>query len=294
MACATCHDPNAAFSSVAAVANTDDGNLQPRHAPGLLDVAQNRWFFWDGRRDTLWGQALEAMGTDMRSSPVRVSAVLDRDPVLRGRLLSLAGPAPDSETLYVTVGKAIAAYVETLASPPSRFDGYVAALKAGRPTKDYAQVEAGLRVFLREGQCATCHNGPMLTDGEFHSARLPAAADETAEDTGRFMGLYLLANARYTAGGPFSDDPKGARAQLSAAQIRSRDAWATFKTPALRGVSHQPRFMHDGRFATLAQVIDHYSDTPGSTSLLHDDPAPRALNLTARQKRDLLTFLAAL
>jgi len=230
----------------------------------------------------------------MRSSPVRVSAMLDRDPILRGKLLSLAGQSPDSETLYVTVGKAIAAYVETLTSPEAPFDRYVAALKAGRPTKDYAQVEAGLRVFLREGQCATCHNGPMLTDGEFHSARLPPAADETAEDTGRFMGLYLLASARYTAGGPFSDDPHGARAQLSAAQIRSRDAWATFKTPALRGVSHQPRFMHDGRFATLAQVIDHYSDTPGATSLLHSDPAPTALNLTARQKRDLLAFLAAL
>lgn len=292
--CSTCHDPALLFSSATPLLPQDDGTLQPRHAPSLLDAAQSRWFFWDGRRDTLWAQVLEALSSDMGGNPAHVAAAAAHDPATRDALTFLEGAPTEDQALFVRVGKAIAAFVETLTTPQTRFDRYVAAMKTGRSVTADAQLAAGLRVFLREGQCGTCHNGPLLSDGEFHSTRLPPAAGEVAEDAGRFVGLYLLATAPYSAASRFSDDPQGARARHTRAQLRSRDSWGSFKTPSLRNVSHRPRFMHDGRFATLVEVIDHYSETPGATSMLHSDPAPAALHLTPQQKSDLAAFLRTL
>lgn len=290
ISCATCHDQSTGWSGKVALSPRDDGRTQVRHAPGLLGAAHNRWFFWDGRRDTLWGQALEAMTSDMGCDPAHLEEALRDDRAL----YALAGPVPNPEALFVTAGKAIAAFVETLDNPTAPFDGYAAALKAGQPTGDFARIEAGLRVFLGKGKCITCHMGPRFTDGEFHSIRLPSPAGESAEDTGRFVGLYLLGTARYAAGGAFSDDRSGERARLTAIQARSRDTWGTFKTPSLRDARHRAFFMHDGRFASLQAVIDHYADTPGATSLLHGDVTEPPLKLTAQERSDLLAFLEAL
>lgn len=292
--CATCHQPDQAYSNAAAIMPRDDGTPQQRHAPSLLGVGQNRWFFWDGRRDTLWAQALEAWDSDMGGSPARFSALVAADPKIQHALSRLTEPSDPPEQVFVAAGKAIAAFVETLRPASSRFDAYLAALKVGRPTVPYTPIAAGLAVFLREGQCAVCHAGPRFTDEEFHSIRLSPLPGETAEDTGRFVGLYLLSSAHYSAASRFSDDPNGPRARLSAAQIKSRDLWGAFKTPSLLGVSRRPRFMHDGRFNTLADVIDHYSETPGAASVLHGDPPVPPLRLTPQQKRDLLAFLEAL
>jgi cytochrome c peroxidase len=283
MACATCHDPAAEWSGDAARLPRDDGRLQPRHAPSLRNAGHARWFFWDGRRDTLWAQALEAIGSDMGGGPERLAG--------DARLTALAA---DTQARFVVAGKALAAFVETLDSAPTTFDRYVADLRAGRGGALPPRAAAGLRVFLHQGQCVACHGGPLFTDGEFHATRLPPLPGEVAEDSGRYVGLYLLGAATYSAGGRFSDDPHGGRARLSAMQVRSRSAWGAFKTPSLRGVARRRYFMHDGRFSTLAAVIEHYSETPGATSLLPADVPAAPLHLTEEQKRDLAAFLALL
>jgi cytochrome c peroxidase len=293
MSCATCHEPGAGFASSGPLLPRDDGIMQARHAPSLLGVGHNRWFFWDGRRDTLWAQALEAIETDMSGSAARASFIVDRDPELRAGFAKLSTDQ-SPEARFILVGKALAAYVETLEIAPAPFDGYVAALRTGRVPPRYAQIEAGLRLFLGKGNCVACHNGPLLTDGEFHSARLPSDPAE-AEDAGRFVGLYLLKDARYSAGSKASDAPAGERAQLSALQVQTRDSWGLFKTPSLRGVGTRTSFMHDGSFPSLERVVDHYSVTPGATSLVvHDVTAPQAIAFTEEEKAQLLAFLRSL
>lgn len=298
--CASCHDPAFAFSDPSPLHAGDNGKRQHRHASSILDMAHSRWFFWEGRRDTLWGQALEAIETDMAGTPARAARLLLSDDAARTTLSGLMGKPIETledRQLFVLAGKAIAAYVETLRSEPGRFDRYVASLKAGRAPKADAASERGLRVFLGRGNCVACHTGPLLTDGEFHDVKLPPGPTDSPEDAGRFVGLYQLRAATYSASSSWSDDPHGERASLSALQVHSRENWGMFKTPSLRGVGKRTHFMHDGRFASLEAVIDHYSETPGATSLVqHADPAnPQvAIRLSEEEKRDLLAFLRSL
>ena len=139
-----------------------------RHTPSLLNVAGQRWFFWDGRADTLWSQALHPFerAEEFGSNRLAVLHRVHEDPVLRTEYESVFGPMPplddssrfpddaspdakrdskaglawrnmtevDQEACnraFSNLGKAIAAYEHRLVPPPSRFDEFVTAMLAG-------------------------------------------------------------------------------------------------------------------------------------------------------------------
>jgi len=155
----------------------------------------------------------------------------------------------------VTVGEvaaALAAFVRSLESGDSRYDRW---LGGDRDALSPAE-ERGRMIFFTRGQCATCHIGPALTDHRFHNV-----ATGTAEDPGR---------SEVT--GEEKDQGK-------------------FKTPPLRGWGGSEPFMHDGRFATLADVLDHYSEPPeADVGVSELDP----LELEEDEKADLAAFLQTL
>ncbi len=150
------------------------------------------------------------------------------------------------------IARAIAAFERELRTGPTQYDSWL----AGDRSVFSEEQERGRMIFFTRGQCATCHLGPNFTDGMFHNI-----GTGTAVDTGR----YAISSDEYDLG--------------------------AFKTPSLRNWKGREPFMHDGRFATLDEVLDFYNepktDAIGQTEL---DP----LRLTEQDQTDIKAFLETL
>lgn len=165
--CVTCHQPALAFTDGKQLAQ-GLGDVA-RHSPTLLNVAYSRWFFWDGRADSLWSQALEPIeaANEMGGNRMRCAHLVHDDRQLRAAYTAIFGPMPDLtdearfppdarevprdrthphhlawiamtaddrqavNRVYANLGKAIAAYVRRLISNDSPFDRFVSGLRDG-------------------------------------------------------------------------------------------------------------------------------------------------------------------
>jgi cytochrome c peroxidase len=241
VSCQTCHLPERAFS---------DGRAHPvglaplrRNSPSLLDVAYQRWLFWDGRADSLWSQALAPLEHPGEMGGSRTAALhrVASEPELAEMYESVFGPLPairwdglrrdaspngdaaaraawaalpEADRTAVTrgfanLGKAIAAYERTLRSRPTRFDAYVDAVLADRPRETARQLDprevAGLELFLsgRTG-CLACHHGPHFTDGGFHNIGT-GELGAANEDLGRANGSQLVGNSEFNCASLLND-----------------------------------------------------------------------------------------
>jgi cytochrome c peroxidase len=335
IACASCHQPARGFSDGLAVAM----GLAPgtRNTPTLLNTGLNHWFFWDGRADTLWSQALQPLegrreeGGDrlhiahLVATDRALSAAYQRvfgklpplddtarfppharpDPDTRSQLAQAwQAMAPSDRTeinrVFSNLGKAIAAYERLLISAGSRFDTYVEGLRTGDPAKTAALSLAaarGLKLFVGAANCGACHTGPALSDGEFHNLGLPLLPGREP-DRGRAAGMTLLRADVFNAAGRFSDDPSGPAGQRLGFLPSAEAELGAFKTPSLRNLALTAPYMHDGRFATLPEVLEFYAQGKAASHgpLLGTRDANLSLvpRLTPDQRADLLAFLLAL
>ena len=323
-ACATCHQPARHWSDGRARSVLPAG----RNAPSVVGSAFGSWFTWDGRRDSIWAQALvpfeapDEIGAS-RTGVVRriardaryradyeaIFGALPAD-LLANDLPPRAGPLGDEaaraawqripqarrdriDRAYSNVGKTLEAYERTLLPSDSRFDRYVDALRAGRRDANEldAREIAGLRLFIDPAhtQCLQCHNGPQLTNGGFHNLGT-GTFDGPALDFGRALGIQGVLLDVFNCAGPYSD---ARPEQCQELRFLSRDAHipleGAFKTPTLRDVAKTAPYFHDGRFATLREVLDYYNAPP-------QDPSHelRALGLSDAELGDLESFLHAL
>ncbi len=323
IACATCHLPDRHFSDGRRVAQ---GIAQTtRNTPTVVGAAWSPWQFWDGRRDSLWSQALAPFESAAEMNVSRLEVVLHvaRDPaasalyeaVFAGppipgdlaRLPRRASPFGDAATqdawfrlaeadrraidlAFAQIGKAIAAYERRLVPGPSRFDRYVRSLsrtdeakadagggegaESREPVPDAAALtpaeRAGLALFLDAGrtQCLRCHNGPLFTNQGFHHVGTDQSADGSPlPDFGRFLGLQAALIDPFNCLGVFSDAPPEQCREIQFVRRDHLDAeTGKFKTPTLRGLGRTAPYMHDGRFASLAEVVDHYRVPPPNAS----------------------------
>lgn len=330
VSCASCHDPGKGFQDGLPVGH-GIGTGRRRSMP-LVDAAYSPWLFWDGRKDSLWAQALgpledgaEHGGNRLRH--VRQLAAHYARPYLAlfGSLPDLARAPPDASPLgtpeqrvawasldastrdavngaFANLGKAIAAYERTLRHPETLFDAYVRAVVANDPgaTRLLAAEEMrGLRVFIGRGQCVSCHNGPLLTDQAFHNTGVPARPG-LAPDHGRRAALPQVVVDEFNCAGPYSDAGEDQCAEL---MFMSKDDPAlegAFKTPGLRGVALRAPYMHAGQFATLEDVVRHYARAPaapvGLTELTRrSTPHGRApIRLSEQDIHDVVAFLGTL
>ena len=116
------------------------------------------------------------------------------------------------------------------------------------------------KLFVGRGRCELCHSGPDFTDGEFHNVGLPVLAG-LAADRGRAQGIRELKTNPFNAAGRYSDRPHGEKAKrLAFLPTPTKDVLGAFKTPSLRNVARTAPYLHDGRFATLRQVVQFYAD----------------------------------
>ena len=252
--CATCHDPEKAFSDGRTRAIGIENQRLPRRSPSILNAAYYTYQFWDGRAETLEEQAkgpiLAAAEMGMPDERTLIER-LEKVPEYRKRFDAVFGNAISLRS----VSLAIAAFERTLVTPDSPLDAYL----RGNKNALNQQAKRGLILFIGKAGCTQCHNGPNLSDSKFYS--LGAVEGHDDSDPGRFSVTKNPAD-------------KGA-----------------FKTPSLRNVALRSPYMHDGSMATLDQVIDWY-DQGGGTGTKSD--LLFKLSLTPDDKEDLLAFLHAL
>ena len=264
LACAGCHSPANAFTDPRQFSIGIDGIAGRRNSMPLFNMAwnYNELFFWDGRANSIENQALFPVidPIEMHNTWSDVATSLQSDAEYPAMFEAAFG----TQTIdSVLVTKAIAQFSRTLISGNSKFDRYLAG------TEELTASELnGLNVFMDEnrGDCFHCHgnpNNPLWTDNIFHNNGL----DETFDDLGR---------------GDVTGDPR---------------EFGLFKTPSLRNLAFTAPYMHDGRFETIDEVIDHYSE--GLVYSVTIDPLMKAVNeggvhLSPEDKADLKAFLLSL
>ena len=332
VSCASCHDPDRAFTDGLAVAQGIEPNA--RNTPTVLNAAHQRWLTWDGRSDSLWAQALEPMENDREMAGDRLSIVrtVRDDESLATAYESLFGPLPelpdslpqrarprrdgrsdalsdawadldprtrdDIDHVFVNLGKSLGAYQRKLLSGNAPFDRFVSAVDSGRylPMDDFDDAAVrGLELFAGEAGCWSCHAGPMLTTGEFHNIGIPPVAGGMPTDSGRYEAVQLLKDDPFNAAGRYSDDTTGPEARLVRGLIDSPENWGRFRTPSLREVARTAPYMHEGRFETLEEVLRFYSTLEGAVQLdHHQEKVLEPLDLSDSEIADLTAFLHSL
>ncbi len=312
VSCATCHDPRRGFTD--GLPRAQGIARHDRNTQGLLDVALQRWFGWDGGADSLWAASIRPMLApgEMGATPALVARRIRGDASLAtAYAAAFGGTAGSDDTLLAGAGKAIAAFMETLRSGRTPFDDFRDALERGDAAgiaRYPADAKRGLKLFVGRGNCWMCHVGPAFSNGEFHDVGVPFVVEPGRVDPGRHAGIRRVLGDRFNLLGPYNDEerpapaagpPTGADtpppAALKTATVRSEHRnWGEWRTPTLRGLSATAPYMHDGRLATLRDVVRHYSEL--NEDRLHADGEAilRPLRLDARETDDLLAFLRSL
>jgi cytochrome c peroxidase len=298
LACATCHAPERAWTDGRPRAIGLD--RLDRNTPTVLDAGLHRWFSWDGRSDSLWSQSVKPIldPREMGGSARHVATVVAADPTLACLSREVYGPPPaDDERALVNVGKALAAFLETIRSGRTAFDEFRDALARGdraAAARYPLPAQRGLKIFVGSGNCSLCHVGPQFTNGEFHDVGVPFFVAPGRVDAGRHDGIKRLRADRFNLLGPYSDDATGASATKTRHVEPNHANFGQFKTPALRNVALTPPYMHDGRYATLPDVVRHYSTLNMERLHTHGEQLLRPLGLSPAAADDLVAFLESL
>lgn len=296
LACVTCHQPAASFQDGK---QTGEGLAKlPRRSMSLIGVAHNTWFFWDGRKDSLWSQALAPLedGRELGLDRRQVATLVARHH--RAEYEAIFGPLPALETeparspvvtrVFVNVGKALAAFVRTIQPEPARFDRWVQALGEGRPDEARTLLNPaetrGARLFIGKAGCTNCHAGPLFTNGEFHFTRVP----QPVPDAGRSAGITAVMKDEFACTGAYSDATPEQCSALRFIDADTRESLRAFKTPSLRNVAVRPPYMNAGQLATLGDVMRFYRDrSDGLKEISHG-------HLSDAELADLEAFLTTL
>jgi cytochrome c peroxidase len=321
VSCATCHKPDQQFQDGLPLAK-GLGTFN-RRTQTIIASAYGSWYFWDGRKDSLWAQATGPVENAVEHGVDRtfVAHVIDRYyreeyeaifgplPDLTG-LPERAGPVDDTEArqawqalsaeeqeavsrVLANFGKTIAAYERKIGFGPSRFDDYAEAVLAGDNAAEgilSEDEEAGLRLFLGRAQCTNCHNGPLLTNHDFHNTGIPIVPG-LPPDTGRYAGVEQVLEDEFNCLGPFNDSPLDQCEELRFVLVEDIRTVARYRTPSLRNVAERSPYMHAGQFQSLAEVVDHYSRAPDA-AIGHQELNP--LDLSEQEQGQLVAFLGAL
>jgi cytochrome c peroxidase len=331
VACATCHLPNAQFQD-GRPRGQGVGAGRRRTMP-VMGAAHSPFLFWDGRKDSLWAQALGPWEDGLEHGSNRVALVkwvrahyLSAYEQVFGTMPEL-GPLPEGASpngteaeraawagltdpqrervnrVFANMGKSVAAYERNISYGESRFDRYEETIAAGNRDGQQiltAQEVRGLRLFLNQGQCSTCHNGPLFTDHAFHNTGVPPV-DVTAPDAGRAVGVRKLQQDEFNCLGRYSDARPEQCTELKFLATDDPTQLGAFRTPSLRNVAARAPYMHAGQISTLDQVIEHYAQSPaaiiGHSELARPGESQgerQVIRLSPAQIQDIKAFLETL
>jgi len=234
MNCATCHMPQNSFSDANQYSVGIDGLFGNRQSMALINIGWENFLFWDGRKTTLESQIIEPVinPIEMHQSWKDAVKKLNSNMMYRNRFFRAFG---EEGVDSIKAAKSIAQFIRTMISSESKFDVmYKFENNMSLTTTEQAILAtidvdewAGYDLFksLNGADCFHCHNGPLMRVKTFSNNGL----DATFTDLGR---------------GAVTQNPEDN---------------GKFKVTTLRNIAFTAPYMHDGRFATLDDVIEHYS-----------------------------------
>ena len=327
VSCANCHKPELMFTDGLALAvGMAEG---PRHTPSLLGLSYSPWFYWDGRKDSQWSQALAPLeaGVEHATDRLSISRLIAEDATYSDYYEKVFRAFPDIESMslpqsasplgnqaaqenwasmnteeqrvisriFSNVGKALAAYQRKILPGPARFDQYARQLEDSNSTQQGDLLSnseiAGLALFIDQAQCISCHNGPLFTNQDFHNTGVLAVSGQLPS-MGRYDGIRIARDDPFNCLGEFSDASPSQCMELRFARDEN-DLVGAQKTPTLRNIDLTSPYMHGGQLNTLLEVMVHYNDAPVSM-LNHNEAKPLGLRSSQlEQLRDFLLTLTA-
>lgn len=274
--CATCHQPDKAFTDGLKRSLTLDGNdKELRNAPSLLNVVFQKAFFYDGKAYQLEQQVFDVVHNQKEMGGDFEKLIHDLRKISTYRELfstAFTGTCDTSITAY-SISKAITEYEKTLVSFNSRFDIYL----RGDKTSLTKQEINGYNLFAGKALCASCHffplfNGtvpPFYNDTEFEVIGVPVNKDNKKLDYDK--GRYIISHFKEHS--------------------------YSFKTPSLRNIEKTAPYMHNGVYDKLEEVVEFYhrGGGRGFDFDLENQTLPfDSLNLNNNEKKDLVLFLKSL
>jgi cytochrome c peroxidase len=299
ISCVTCHQPDRAFTDIKARAH-GLADL-PRNTPALANLALQHWYGWGGASDSLWMASIKPIldAREFDSNAARVTRLFAREPELAACYRSVFGVSPlhQPQRTVANVGKALAAFVETLVTGRTPFDDFRDALASGDAQRMAAYPAAalrGLKLFVGRAGCVDCHRGPNFSDGEFHRGVAPAddmaaAVARWLGDDGRLADARYLKASRFNLQGAYNDDASRHNAAATRHLALHTGLAGQFRTPTLRNVAITAPYFHDGQTDRLVDAVLHpRRPTATTTTALHAEP------LAADDANDLVAFLVTL
>jgi cytochrome c peroxidase len=298
IACVSCHLPEKAFTD--GLGRAKGLGTTRRGAPTLIGASYSPWFFWDGRSDSQWSQAMGPLENHLEhgSSRSQIAHIIFDDLLYRKQYESIFGPMPDLSDrrrfpknagpindkvaannwktmsvadqgaitrVFVNIAKVVTAYERLLKPGTAPFDTYIEAAMAGNKQTMQETLTpdavAGLRVFIKKGICVSCHNGPLLTNHGFQNVGTPLVKGMKI-DEGRYRGIQQAQKSEFNCLGKYSDAGKNDCAELRFAQMARDDTVGAFKVPTLRNITETAPYTHSGKYKTLTEVVAHYRNTP--------------------------------
>jgi cytochrome c peroxidase len=253
ISCASCHLQSTGFTHIDHdLSHGIDGKIGPRNSMTIMNAAWNPSFMWDGAVNHLDVQALAPITNplEMDETLENVVAKLNASILYRRYFYKAFG---DSLATGEHTLLALSQFMLQLNTSNSRYDKYVRKESGVIFT---VQEQNGLKIF--ETHCTSCHPAPLFTTYSFENNGL--AIDPTLNDLGRFNVSINVADS------------------------------FKFKVPTLRNIQFSGPYMHDGRFAKLTEVIEHYR----SNVLPHTSSIQEKMAISNDEKVDLMAFLYTL
>lgn len=269
ISCSSCHNQDLFWTDGRKLALGHDHQRNKRSTPSLENVWAQKRLFWDGRAKSLAEQAFLPIASDIE---------MHQDiKKLPKKLWKIKGYRNLFQAAYGTSGidaekimNALSIFQQTLSSGRSNFDFFMGGLSSRLTDQEVL----GLHLFRTKARCINCHNGPFLTDGEFHNLGQTFYGNPTKED----LGLYNTTKNPADVG--------------------------KFRTPGLRNAGRTHPWFHRGQFDHLGAMMIMYNsgfDVPSpSPENLKNPMYPRLsphikpLNLSASEINAIIAFIESL
>jgi cytochrome c peroxidase len=280
MNCSSCHIPETGWTLPTKYSVANEGFVERRNSPTLLNVGYNKALIWDGRAPSLEKQAVGSTKNPVHKGQDidKLMKILNDDAEMVKMFQTAYGSKPNPGDY----GNAIAVFQRhTIITGESPFDRY---MKGDEKAISEAAVN-GMTLFKGKGGCIQCHNGPNFTDSDFHNIGLKRNPDFDKEEFQKIL-KFDAKRMGLKEWETINDDPG------RYLKTHNMEDWKKFKTPTLRNLPDTAPYMHDGRYATIDEVIDHYNR--GGDKAKNQDKRIKPLKLSDKEKQELKEFLLSL
>jgi cytochrome c peroxidase len=271
--CATCHNPELAFTDGEKTNRSLTGISLPRNTPTLTYASLQNAQFWDMRQPDLEKQSLDVIqNKDEMHGNLKENLTRIQNNTAYKKLIKNAFPYTIKLEEW-QLQNAIASYVRSLNKFNSKFDQYF----SGASTTFSDEEKLGFNLFAGKGKCATCHFIPLF------NGTVPPIYKKTEQEV---IGTPQIKN------GKIIDQDLGRFTQYKMAQLKH-----AFKTPTLRNISQTGPYMHNGVFKTLEEVVIFYNEGGGVGNgiTVENQTLPSdKLNLSLAEQKALVAFMKTL